>query len=95
MPNVNPGTGMPEADLPPAGKKKGTPQPSTALKKYRTVETGNPAALGYLGMHCVPEDSSFEEAISKHTDLYVEVGDEIEIIETGSHLYGSTAHDYS
>ncbi|KAK5025345.1 hypothetical protein LTS07_008196 [Exophiala sideris] len=94
MPNVNPDTGLFEEENAPPERKKGKPQPSTTLVEYRTVESGNPAALGYLGMHCVPEDSGFKEAIDQGADLYVEVGDEIEVIETGHHLYGSTGDDY-
>ena len=94
MPNVNPDTGLLEEENAPPEKKKGKPQPSTTLVEYRTVENGNPAALGYLGMHCVPEDSGFKEAIDQGADLYVEVGDEIEVLETGHHLYGSTGNDY-
>ncbi|KAK5207139.1 hypothetical protein LTR20_006213 [Exophiala xenobiotica] len=94
MPNVIPDKGVFEADIPAPDRKKGKPQPSTTLVKYRTVESGNPAALGYLGMHCVPEDSGFEEAVAQGAQLHVEIGDEIEVLETGSHLYGSTGDDY-
>ncbi|KAI1625225.1 hypothetical protein EDD37DRAFT_680404 [Exophiala viscosa] len=94
MPNVNPDTGHFEEENAPPEKKKGKPQPSTTLVEYRTVENGNPAALGYLGMHCVPEDSGFKQAMDQGADLYVEVGDEIEVLETGHHLYGSTGNDY-
>ncbi|OQV09362.1 MOSC beta barrel domain-containing protein [Cladophialophora immunda] len=94
MPNVNPDTGTFEHDNSRPDRKKGVPQPSTTLIEHRTVEDGNPAALGYLGMHCVPEDSSLREARHHNGELYVEVGDEIEVLETGSHLYGSTGNDY-
>ncbi|ODM14918.1 hypothetical protein SI65_09670 [Aspergillus cristatus] len=95
MPNVNPDTGKFDADIPPPGKKKGKPQqPSTTLVEYRTVETGNKAALGYLGMHCVPEDRDFREAEEQGEGLYVEVGDEIEVLETGVHDSGSTGNDH-
>jgi uncharacterized protein YcbX len=94
MPNVDPGTGTFDADIPTPEKKRGKPQPSTTLVQYRTVETGNKAALGYLGMHCVPEDWSLELARQQNRGLYVEVGDEIEVLERGTHLYGSTGDDY-
>jgi len=94
MPNVNPDTGKFDADIPPPEKKKGKPQPSTTLVKYRTIETGNKAALGYLGMHCVPEDRDFRKAQEQGKKLYVEVGDEIEVLETGVHVFGSTGNDY-
>ena len=94
MPNVDTHTGTFDTDIPAPGKKKGRPQPSTTLVDHRTVETGNRAALGYLGMHCVPEDRSLEEAARRGTGLYLEVGDEIEVLERGEHLYGSTANDY-
>lgn len=94
MPNVDPGTGTFDTDLPPEGKKKGKPQPSTTLVDHRTVETGNKAALGYLGMHCVPEDRDLKDAEAQGKGLYVEVGDELEVLETGVHLYGSTKDDY-
>jgi hypothetical protein len=94
MPNVNPETGIFDADIPPPEKKRGKPQPSTTLVQYRTVETGNKAALGYLGMHCVPEDTSLKEAEELGGGLFVEVGDEIEVLERGTHLYGSTGDDY-
>ncbi|KAI8304896.1 hypothetical protein K4K59_012567 [Colletotrichum sp. SAR11_240] len=94
MPNVNLETGTSEADKPVEGKKKGKPQPSATLIEHRTVETGNPSALGYIGMHCVPEDQDLEEAKEQRAGLYVEVGDEIEVLETGVHLFGSTAKDY-
>lgn len=94
MPNVNPETGVFDADIPPPDKKKGKPQPSTTLVEYRTVEAGNKAALGYLGMHCVPEDRDLKEAKEQGEGLYVEVGDEIEVLETGVHVFGSTGNDY-
>src|SRR5699024_2356174 len=94
MPNVNLNSGEFDADIPPPGKKKGKPQPSATLVEYRTVETGNGAALGYIGMHCVPEDRDLREAEEQKAGLYVEVGDEIEVLEQGVHLYGSTGNDY-
>ncbi|KAJ5126744.1 hypothetical protein N7448_007523 [Penicillium atrosanguineum] len=94
MPNVNLETGKFDADTPPPEKKKGRPQPSTTLVQYRTIETGNKAALGYIGMHCVPEDRSLKEAEEQEVGLYVAVGDEIEVLERGVHLYGSTGDDY-
>lgn len=94
MPNVNLETGKFDADTPPPEKKKGRPQPSTTLVQYRTVETGNNSALGYIGMHCVPEDQSLKEAEEQEAGLYVAVGDEIEVLERGVHLYGSTGNDY-
>jgi uncharacterized protein YcbX len=94
MPNVNPETGSFDADTPPPGRKRGKAQPSTTLVQYRTVETGNKAALGYLGMHCVPEDGSLKSAEEQGAGLYIEVGDEIEVLERGAHLYGSTGDDY-
>lgn len=94
MPNVNPDTGIFDTDKAPPGKKRGKPQPSTTLVKYRTVESGNNAALGYLGMHCVPEDRSLKDAEKQRMGLYIEVGDEIEVVERGTHLYGSTGDEY-
>ena len=94
IPNVNLDTGAFDADIPRADKKKGKPQPSTTLVEYRTPENGNKAALGYLGMHCVPEDRGLVEAEEQKVGLYVEVGDEIEVLERGVHLYGSTANEY-
>ena len=94
LPNVNPETGIFDADTPAPEKKRGKPQPSTTLVQYRTVESGNRAALGYLGMHCVPEDRELKEAAEREGGLYVEVGDEIEVLERGIHLYGSTGDDY-
>ncbi|KAI9930649.1 hypothetical protein ASPWEDRAFT_39550 [Aspergillus wentii DTO 134E9] len=72
MPNVNPDTGKVDTDIPSSGKKRGKPQPSTTLVKHRMVESGNQAALGYIGVHCVPEDSGL--------GVYVHVGDEIEVL---------------
>lgn len=94
MPNVNPDTGLFDADIPPPDKEKGKPQPSTTLVECRTVESGNKGALGYLGMHCVPEDRGLEEAKEQKAALYVEVGDEVEVLERGVHLYGSTSEAY-
>ena len=94
IPNVDPDTGEFDADLPLPGKKRGRPQPSTTLVEHRTVETGNKSALGYMGMHCVPEDRALVEAARQGGSLYVEVGDAIEVLEQGEHLYGSTGNDY-
>ncbi|KXH34114.1 hypothetical protein CSIM01_07116 [Colletotrichum simmondsii] len=95
MPNVNLATATFDTENPSsAEKKKGKPQPSTTLIEHRTPETGNPKALGYLGMHCVPEDDDLDEARRQEKGLYVHVGDEVEVLETGEHLYGSTANDY-
>lgn len=94
IPNVDPNQGAFDTDIPPPDKKKGKPQPSTTLVKNRTVETGNKAALGYIGMHCVPEDRSLAEAEGQEPGLFVEVGDEIDILERGEHLYGSTWNEY-
>ncbi|KAB2569667.1 hypothetical protein DBV05_g11671, partial [Lasiodiplodia theobromae] len=62
MPNVDPERGVFDADAPLPGRKRGRPQPSATLVEYRMVETGVGSALGFLGMHCVPEDRSLEEA---------------------------------
>lgn len=94
MPNVNPDKGTFDTDIPLPEKKRGKPQPSTTLVQHRTIETGNKSALGYLGMHCVPEDSSLKTAEEQELGLYVEVGDEIEVLDRGTHLYGSTGDDY-
>ena len=94
MPNVNIETGTFEADLPLADKKNGKPQPSTTLVAHRMVESQNKSALGYLGMQCVPEDRDLQEARNQEQGLYVEVGDEIEVLERGVHLGGSTANEY-
>ncbi|KAJ4294314.1 hypothetical protein N0V90_008004 [Kalmusia sp. IMI 367209] len=92
MLNVDSSKGTFDTNIPGADRKKGKPQPSATLVKHRTVEDGNKAALGYLGMHCVPEDSNLEEAAEE--GLWVEVGDVIEVLEYGEHLYGSTGNDY-
>ncbi|KAF4447154.1 hypothetical protein F53441_9299 [Fusarium austroafricanum] len=94
MPNVNPLTGKFDTDNPAGEKTRGKAQPSSTLVKHRTVEDGNPKALGYLGMHCVPEAAGFQQAAEKSESLYVQVGDEIEVLERGVHLYGSTGNDY-
>ncbi|KAF5863330.1 hypothetical protein ETB97_010330 [Aspergillus alliaceus] len=94
MPNVNPETGIPSTDNPAQDKKRGKPQPSTTLIQHRTVEDGNKSALGYIGMHCVPEDRCLKKAAEQNAGLYVAVGDEIEVLERGVHLYGSTGNDY-
>lgn len=94
MPNVNISTGTFDSDNAPVNKKKGKPQPSATLVKHRMVETSNPKALGYIGMHCVPEDQSLETAREQKVGLYVEVGDEIEVLETGDHMGGSTGNDH-
>ncbi|XEV04403.1 hypothetical protein FSHL1_009690 [Fusarium sambucinum] len=94
MPNVNPTSGKFDTDTPGSDKKRGRAQPSTTLVQHRTVEDGNPKALGYIGMHCVPEDASLPEATDSPKGLYIRVGDEIEVLERGLHLYGSTGNDY-
>ncbi|CAG7566424.1 unnamed protein product [Fusarium equiseti] len=94
LPNVNPHTGKPDTDTPGNGKTRGKPQPSSTLIEHRTIEDGNPKALGYIGMHCVPEDSCFGWMPGKHEGVYVQVGDEVEVLERGTHLYGSTGDDY-
>ncbi|KAM0557983.1 hypothetical protein ACHAPJ_005148 [Fusarium lateritium] len=94
LPNVNPLTGKFDTDIPGPDKKRGRAQPSTTMVKHRTVEDGNPKALGYIGMHCVPEDRSLKEAQDEGEGLYVYAGDEIEVLERGTHLYGSTGGDY-
>lgn len=94
IPNVDPEKGTFSTQQPAEGKKMGLPQPSTALVKYRTVEDGNKAALGYLGMHTVPEDRDLQAAAQRKADLIVRVGDEIEVLERGEHLYGSTGDAY-
>ncbi|OAA51414.1 Molybdenum cofactor sulfurase [Metarhizium rileyi] len=94
MPNVDPDKGVFDTDVPAPNRKKGRPQPSTTLMEHRTVEDGNKAAMGYMGMHCVPVDRSLNEAQEQDADLYVHVGDEIEVLERGQHLYGSTGDDY-
>ena len=96
MPNVEPHSGHISYENPPPGRKRGKPQPSTTVAEHRMVEDKqvNPIALGYMGMHCVIEDSTFGQDSSGDNEVYVEVGDEIEVFETGSHRWGSTAHDY-
>ncbi|KAJ6790269.1 hypothetical protein PWT90_06585 [Aphanocladium album] len=94
MPNVDPATGAFSTQRPAEGKKMGLPQPTTTLVEYRTVEDGNKAALGYLGMHAVPEDRDLKVARERWANLVVCVGDEIEVLERGEHLYGSTANLY-
>lgn len=94
IPNVNPETGKFETDIPLPHKKRGKPQPSTTLVKHRTVETGNKMALGYIGMHCVPEDRSLLQAERQGQELYITVGDTIDVLEQGEHLYGSTGNVY-
>ncbi|KAH7253851.1 uncharacterized protein BKA55DRAFT_566366 [Fusarium redolens] len=94
LPNVNPLTGKFDTDKPDGDKTRGKAQPSSTLVKHRTVEDGNPRALGYLGMHCVPENAGLQQAANSVENLYVQVGDEIEVLERGVHLYGSTANDY-
>ena len=91
MPNVEPHSGQISYEDPPPGRKRGKPQPSTTFAEHRMVEDKqvNPIALGYMGVHCVIEDSTFDD-----DEVYVEVGDEIEVFETGVHRWGSTAHDY-
>ncbi|KAM0194305.1 hypothetical protein ACHAPQ_005476 [Fusarium lateritium] len=94
MPNVNPRTGKFDTDIPDGEKTRGRAQPSSTLVKHRTVEDGNPKALGYIGMHCVPEDLALEVATTRDQGLYVQVGDEIEVLGRGIHHYGSTGNDY-
>jgi uncharacterized protein YcbX len=96
MPNVEPSTGHVSFENPPPGRKKGKPQPSTMLAEQRMVEEkgANPAALGYMGVHCVVEDSSFGKEAGVGGDVFVEVGDEVEVFEKGEHYWGSTAGDY-
>lgn len=94
IPNIDLSTGEFEADIPPPEKKRGKPQPSATLVEYRTVESGNKAALGYIGMHCVPEDRDLKDAEAQEVGLFVEVGDTVEVLERGEHLYGSTGDDY-
>ncbi|GAB7336286.1 hypothetical protein MBLNU13_g09037t1 [Cladosporium sp. NU13] len=96
MPNVEPHSGHISYENPPPGRKRGKPQPSTTVAEYRMVEDKrvNPIALGYMGMHCVIEDSTFGKGASGDDEVYVQVGDEIEVFETGIHRWGSTAHDY-
>jgi uncharacterized protein YcbX len=93
MPNVDLRTGEFSTDSTTPGQKLGKPQPSTTLKAERTVENANKKALGYLGMHCVPEDQSLAEAAQQGI-LHIRVGDEIEVLERGIHLQGSTADEY-
>lgn len=94
MTNVKPDMGIFDTDIPAPDKKKGKAQPTTTLVKYRMVETVNKSVLGYLGMHCVPEDADFEEARRQNAPLCIEVGDEIEVLEQGVHVYGSTRDAY-
>jgi hypothetical protein len=96
MPNVEPHTGQISYEDPPPGRKRGKPQPSTTLVEHRMVEDKqvNPIALGYMGVHCVIEDSTFGSSAGGDDGVYVEVGDEVEVFETGIHHWGSTAHDY-
>jgi len=96
MPNVEPHSGQISYEDPPPGRKRGKPQPSTTFAEHRMVEDKqvNPIALGYMGMHCVIEDSTFGNGASEADEVYIEVGDEIEVFETGVHFWGSTAHDY-
>lgn len=91
MTNVDPEQGVFTTQTPPEGKKMGKPQPTTTLVEHRTVENGNKAALGYIGMHAVPEDRDF---VGSKEGLVVCVGDRIQVTERGVHLYGSTGNDY-
>jgi uncharacterized protein YcbX len=93
LPNVDPDTGDISYERGAPHQKRGNPQPSTALVEYRTIENGNKAALGYLGMHCVPEETSFRDG-TDGSESFIEVGDRLEILELGSHTYGSTGNDY-
>ena len=45
-------------------------------------------------MHCVPEESSFQDATDAGVESFIEVGDRLEIIEVGSHTYGLTGNGY-
>lgn len=94
MVSVNPEEGAFTSQPPPEGKKIGKLQPTTALVEHRTVEDGNAAALGYIGMHAVPEDRNLGTAAKNEPGLLVCVGDEIEAVERGVHLWGSTGNDY-
>ncbi|CEJ93531.1 hypothetical protein VHEMI09112 [[Torrubiella] hemipterigena] len=94
MTNVDPSKGEFTTQKPDDGKRMGKPQPSTTLKEYRTVENGNKAALGYIGMHAVPEDRDLKDASLSQLTLLISVGDTIEVLERGIHLYGSTGNDY-
>lgn len=100
MPNVDPDRGVMCAGDPPPGRRKGRPQPSATLVEHRSVDDGNRGALGFLGMHCVPEDRSLAEAAATagerggRAGLVVRVGDEVEVLERGTHLFGSTANEY-
>ncbi|ATY61785.1 molybdopterin cofactor [Cordyceps militaris] len=94
MPNVDPARGTFSAQRPDEGRSKGRPQPTTALVRHRMVENGNAAALGYLGMHAVPEDRDLNAAREKRVNLVICVGDEIEVLERGEHVYGSTGGLY-
>ena len=95
MPNVEPHSGQISYEDPPPGRKRGKPQPSTTFAEHRMVEDKqvNPVALGYMGMHCAVEDSTFGKG-ANDDEVYVEVGDEIEVFDTGIHRWGSTANDY-
>lgn len=95
MPNVDPQSGQISYEDPPPGRKRGKPQPSTTFAEHRMVEDKqvNPIALGYMGMHCVVEDSTFSKGADED-EVYVQVDDEIEVFETGTHRWGSTAHSY-
>ena len=70
------------------------PSLNAQLLSLAAFSSSNMAALGYLGMHCVPEDSSLKEAKQRNGGLFVEVGDEIEVLERGDHYFGATANDY-
>lgn len=94
MVSVNPDEGAFTSQPPPEGKKIGKLEPTTTLVEHRTVEDGNRAALGYIGMHAVPEDRDFGAAAQDGSDLLVCVGDEVQVMERGVHLWGSTGHDY-
>jgi len=47
-----------------------------------------------MGVHCVVEDSSFGKDAGAGEEAFVEVGDEVEVFETGEHYWGCTAGDY-
>lgn len=88
MTNVDPEKGECTEQRPQNGKKRGKPQPTTTLVEKHTVENGKKAALGYIGMHAVPEDRDLSRASEKKVSLVVSVGDSIEVLERGTHLYG-------
>jgi uncharacterized protein YcbX len=74
MPNVDPENGARHKD-----------EPDHTLRHHRNVDDGAPN-LGCLGMQLCPV---FPEAKQNHYDLesFIEVGMEVEVIETGAHHY--------